>query len=110
MSNQTNTAAHERVTPRTGYDTKALMTGTEAWASTMTEYQRGVGQFISDRLAKDAEAIRQAMACRDCTAALETQGRWMDETLRDYTEEMKKLTSLYAKSGASTVREDRRRA
>ena len=108
MSNQTNTAAHERVTPRTGYDTTALMTGAETWFSTMTEYQRGVGQFISDRLAKDAEAIRQALSCRDWTAALEVQGRWVDETLRDYSEEITKLTGLYTKTTAPTIRERHR--
>ncbi len=67
--------------------------------------QREVGQFISDRLAKDAEAIRQALTCRDWAAALEIQGRWVDETLRDYSEEIKKLSGLYAKTTASTVRE-----
>ena len=84
------------------------LAGAETWWSTMTEYQREVGQFISDRLAKDAEAIRQALSCRDWTTALELQGRWVDETLRDYSEEMKKLTGLYAKTTASSVRERHR--
>ena len=101
-----NTVRDERTRPE--FPTGALA-GTEAWWSTMTEYQRGVGQFISNRLTKDAEAIRQALGCRDWTAALEIQGRWVDETLRDYTEEMKKFTGLYAKTTASTVREERRR-
>ena len=35
------------------------LAGAETWWSTMTEYQREVGQFISNRLAKDAEAIRK---------------------------------------------------
>ena len=86
-------------------DPTGSLVGAEAWWSTLTEYQREVGQFISDRLAKDAEAIRQALACRDWAAALEIQGRWVDETLRDYSEEIKKLTGLYAKTTAAAVRE-----
>ena len=100
-----NTARDERTQPE--FTTGALA-GAETWWSTMTEYQREVGQFISDRLAKDAEAIRQALSCRDWAAALEIQSRWMDETLRDYSEEMKKLTGLYAKTTASSVRERHR--
>ena len=86
----------------------ALLAGPEAWWSTITEYQHEVGQFISDRLAKDAEAIRQTLTCRDWAAALEIRGRWVDETLRDYSEEMKKLTGIHAKTTASTVRERHR--
>ena len=109
MSNQTHTPSHERVsTSRTATDTKTLMFGAETWMSTMAECQHEVGRFITDRLGKDAEAMRQTLTCRDWTAALELQGRWMDETLRDYSEEMKKLTGLYAKGAASTVREERR--
>ena len=104
MSNQTNTASNERLTTsRTQLDINALMTGAETWFSTMVECQKEVGRFITDRLEKDAESIRQTFSCRDWTAALELQGRWVDETL------MSKLTGLYAKGAASTVREERRR-
>jgi hypothetical protein len=36
------------------------------------------------------------------------QAKWVDETIRDYGEGMKKLTGIYAKHAASTVREERR--
>ena len=110
MSNQTNTASNERgTTRRTGLDIDALMTGPETWFSTMAECQKEVGRFITDRLEKDAESLRQTFSCRNWTAALELQGRWVDETLRDYSAQMSKLTGLYAKGAASTVREERRR-
>ncbi len=86
------------------------LAGAETWWATMAEYQNEVGQFISDRLAKNAEVIRETLSCRDWTAALEVQGRWIDETLRDYSEEVKRLAGLYTKGAASTVREERRRA
>ncbi len=76
----------------------------------MAECQQEVGRFVSDRLAKDGEAMRQALSCRDWTVALDIQARWVEETLRDYNAEMSKLAGLYAKSAASTVRDERRRA
>jgi len=109
MSNHTNTATNERVTtPRTGLDPKALMTGAETWWSTMAEYQQEVARFMSDRLAKGGDAIRQTLSCRSWTEALDVQSKWADETLRDYNAQMSKLSGLYARSAASTVREERR--
>jgi hypothetical protein len=111
MPSYTNTASDERVTNlRAGPDTKALMTGVETWWSTMAECQQELGRFVADRLAKDGEAMRQALSCRDWSVALDIQARWLEETLRDYNAEMSKLAGLYAKSASSTVREDRRRA
>ena len=78
--------------------------------STMTECQQEVGRFLTGRLEKDAEAIRQTLSCRDWTEALGIQARWMEEILRDYNAEMSKLTGLYAKTLTSTVREERRRS
>jgi len=100
-----NTVRDERTRPE--FPSGALA-GPETWWATMTEYQHEVGQFISDRLVKDAKAIRQTLSCRDWTAALEVQGRWVDETLRDYSEGMKRLSGLYAKQAAGTVRERHR--
>jgi hypothetical protein len=109
MSNPTNTATTERVTtPRTGLDTKALMTGAETWWSTMAESQQEVGRFLSDRLAKNSEAMQETLSCRNWTEAFDVRAKWADEALRDYTGEMSKLSGLYAKSAASTVREERR--
>jgi Phasin protein len=88
----------------------ALMAGATTWWSTLTECQQEVGRFLTGRLEKDAEAIRQTLSCRDWTEALDIQARWMEETLRDYNAEMSKLTGLYAKTLTSTVREERRRS
>ncbi len=51
-----NTVRDERVTNiRQEFPTGALVAGAETWWSTLTEYQQEVGQFVSDRLAKDSE-------------------------------------------------------
>jgi hypothetical protein len=111
MSNHTNTASNEHLTNRrAGFDTDALMAGAETWWSTVVECQQELGRFVSDRWAKDGEATRQTLSCRKWTEALDVQAKWADETLRDYNAQMRKLSGLYAKSAASTVREERRRS
>ena len=108
MLNPNNTASNERGNLRTAPDPKALMTGVETWWSTMAECQHEIGRFVSDRLVKDAEVMRQTLSCRDWTQALDMQAKWVDETLRDYNAEMSKLAGLYAKNAASAVRGERR--
>jgi hypothetical protein len=112
MSNQRSGASVERVVTNLREDapSRALMAGAETWWSSMAECQRELGRFISDRLAKNGEAIRETLTCRNWTDALEVQARWVDETLRDYNTEMSKLSGLYAKAAASGVQEERRRS
>ena len=108
MANQ-NTAAQERVANlREEFPSRALVAGAETWWSTVAEYQREIGHFVSDRLSKDGETIRQTLTCRSWRDALDLQARWVDETIRDYNEEMKKLTGLFAKAASSAVRDERR--
>ena len=104
-----NTAQQERVTSlRADFPSRALVAGAETWWSTVAECQREIGQFISDRLTKDGETLRQALSCRDWTEALDIQARWVDQTVRDYNAEITRLTGLYAKAAASAVRDERR--
>lgn len=101
--------AEESVTNlRAEFPSRALMVGAETWWSTMTEYQQEVGRFISDRLNKDGETVRQTLACGNWTDAVGIQARWVEEAVRDYNAEISKLTGLYAKRAASAVRDERR--
>ena len=104
MSNQ------NKINPdgRDGLAPEAFLAGAKTWWSTMTEYHQEVGRFVSDRLVKDAEVMRQTLSCRDWTQALDIQARWVDETLRDYNAEMRKLTGLSVKAASSAVAEERR--
>ena len=94
-------------TQRPEFPAETLVTGAGALWSTMVECQHEVGEFVSDRLTKDVETVRKTLSCRDWTEALDVQGRWLNETLQDYSTEMKKLTGIYAKHAAATVREER---
>ena len=106
-----NSIRDEQVTNmRPEFLSGALVAGAETWWSTMAECQQEMGRFITGRLEKDAEALKQTLSCRDWAVALDIQARWVEETLRDYNAEMSKLTGLYAKSASSSVREERRRA
>ena len=107
MSSQRHSATVDRLPDsRADLGSNALMASAETWWSTLAEYQREVGRFISDRLSKDGEAIRETLTCRTWSDVLHVQSRWVDETLRDYDAEMSKLTGLYANGAAA--REDRR--
>jgi hypothetical protein len=110
MSNENKTTSNERgTTVHDGLATQAFGMGAEI-CSTMADYQREVERFASDRLAKDGEAMRQTLSCRDWTGVFDIQARWVEETLRDYNAEMSKLTGMYAKSTASAVRDEHRRS
>jgi hypothetical protein len=76
----------------------------------MAECQEEVGRFVSDRLAKDGEALRQSLTCRDWTEAVDVQARWFEETLRDYNTEMRKLTELFSNATSPAVQDNRRAA
>ena len=107
MSSQRKSATVDRL-PNAGGDpgSGALMAGAETWWSTLAECQREMGRFISDRLSKDGDAIRETLTCQNWTDVLEVQSKWVDETLRDYNAEMSRLSGLYAKGAAAAVRED----
>jgi hypothetical protein len=112
MSNQRSAASMESVVTRLRPEipTKALLGGVEAWWSTVAECQREMARFVSDRLTKDGEAIKQTWSCPNWTDALAIQTNWMDQTARDYNAEVTKLTDLYTKAASSVDHTDHRSA
>ncbi len=108
MDNQSSVASLESVAAslRPEVPSKVLLNGTGTWWSTMAECQREMAQFVSDRLAKDGEAIKETLKCRIWADALAVQTKWFDETVRDYNAEVRKLTDLYTKSASSALQTD----
>ncbi len=85
---------------------RALATAAQAWFSATTECQREMIGFVSMRLEKDGEAIREMAACKNAADVAAIQSRWLTETLRDYNAEMGKLMAICTKSvnGGATER------
>ncbi|MFL5203368.1 MAG: phasin family protein [Microvirga sp.] len=81
-----------------GDNNQALAKAAESWFAATTESQREMMGFMSERLEKDSEAIREMMACRNPADVMAIQSRWIEETLRDYNAEMTKLMTIYTKS------------
>jgi hypothetical protein len=79
-----------------------------AWFSTMAACQREVLEFMSRRLERDGEAMREAIACRNIGDALAVQTRWLDETLRDYSDEATRLLALSVQGSESSGAAERR--
>lgn len=77
---------------------RALASAAEAWFAASAECQREMIGFISMRLEKDGEIAREMMGCKNLADATAVQSRWMEETLRDYNDEMGKLMTICSRS------------
>lgn len=77
---------------------RALANAAESWFSAITESQREMIGFVSMRLEKDGEAVREMMACKSPADVAAIQSRWIEETLRDYNSEMGKLMTICTRS------------
>ncbi len=112
MSNQKSSAALENTVTnlRSELPNRALLDRAQTLWSTVAEcqqeYQQEVAHFVSDRLAKDGEAIKETLTSRNWPDALAVQARWVDETIRDYNAEITKLAKLYTKAAASAARKE----
>jgi hypothetical protein len=69
----------------------------EAWCSIIVECQREAAAFVTERLEKDKEAIREALAAKDLVDAATIQARWVQQTMQDYAAEMSKMLSIYTR-------------
>jgi hypothetical protein len=79
-----------------------------AWLSTIAACQREMLEFMSHRLEKDGETMREAITCRNLGDALAVQTRWIDETLRDYSNEATRLLEIYTGAGEHADQTTRR--
>jgi hypothetical protein len=77
---------------------QALANAVETWFAATTECQREMFSFVSMRLEKDGEATREMMACKNLVDVAAIQSRWVQETLRDYNNEVSKLMTIWTKS------------
>jgi hypothetical protein len=66
----------------------------EAWWSVAGACQREMLEFVSRRLEKDGLTIRQVMSARDWTDTLTVQSQWLEDTMRDYSEEATKVIGI----------------
>jgi hypothetical protein len=70
----------------------------EAWFAATTVYQREMTGFVSMRLQKDGDAVREMMGCKNPADVAVIHSRWVEETLRDYNSEITKLMTIFTKS------------
>jgi hypothetical protein len=68
-----------------------MMPGTDTLFATFASKQREMLDFVTMRLEKDSELIRELGACRNWADALTVHSRWVQETIHDYTAEASKL-------------------
>ena len=68
--------------------------GLEAWWSVAGACQREILEFASRRLEKDGITIRQVMTAKDWPGRLTVQSQWLEDTMRDYSEEATKVIAI----------------
>jgi hypothetical protein len=74
------------------------------WLSMASECRREMIGFVASRLAKDGDAMREVLGCRNPAAAMEIHSRWVQETIRDYSAEMTRMFAVSARLMDATVR------
>jgi hypothetical protein len=77
--------------------------GTEAWWATASEHQSEMLDFMSHRLSKDADAVRELGQCRSWEDASGVHSKWLQDTVKDYAAEATKVTAINVKHGADAV-------
>jgi hypothetical protein len=83
--------------------TNPLATGTMTnWLETVSECQRELMDFVSERLAKDNDTVRQIMASKSPADAFEAQSRWAQQTVADYSAETSRILAICAKHQPKT--------
>lgn len=76
-----------------------MVNGFQTWMAVNRECQREMMDFVSKRLAKDSDTMREILATRNLADAAAAQSRWVEETLRDYSAQMTRLMAIYTKAG-----------
>jgi hypothetical protein len=82
---------------------QAIMSGIETWFEAATECQREMAGFVSDRLAKDSDTLREMLASKTPSEVMELHARWLQDTFRDYGAELTKMFAIYTKHTAGAV-------
>jgi hypothetical protein len=81
--------------------------GTEAWWATASEHQSEMLDFMSHRLSKDADAVRELGQSRSWEDASGVHSKWLQDTFKDYSAEASKLMAINVKQAADAA-QDRR--
>jgi hypothetical protein len=77
---------------------QAMAVAAESWFAAMAECQREMIGFVSMRLEKDGATAREMMACKSPADISTIQSRWIEDTMRDYNDEMNKLMTICTQS------------
>jgi hypothetical protein len=92
-----------------GLPSGTMLPGMDTWWSTMAEGQREFMHFMTDRISKDGEAVQELISSRNWSEAMTVQTRWLQEMMRDYLDETRKMASLYSRQATEAVQSQRAR-
>ena len=74
-----------------------MVTGTEAWWARGSEHQSEMLDFVSHRLSKASEAVRELSQCRSWEEASGVHSKWIEGTLTDCSAQSTKVAAINVK-------------
>jgi Phasin protein len=86
---------------------RALVDNMEVWLATTRDCQHRMSNFMSSRLAKDGEAMREILACRNPVEAMAVHARWVQEAVQDYLSEMTEMVAIYTRQRSDSANKKR---
>jgi hypothetical protein len=86
-----------------------MTTATAAWWARGSEHQSEMLDFMSHRLSKASETMRELGQCRSWEDASGVHSKWIEGTLTDYSAQFTKVAAINVKQGADAVQGRQRR-
>ena len=80
-----------------------MTTATAAWWAKGSEHQSEMLNFMSHRLSKASEAVRELGQCRSWEEASGVHSKWLQDTFTDYSAEATKVMAINVKHGADVA-------
>jgi hypothetical protein len=86
-----------------------MTTATAAWWAKGSEHQSEMLDFMSHRLSKASEAVRELGQCRSWEDASGVHSKWFHDALTDYSAQSTKVAAINVKQGADGAQGRQRR-
>ena len=77
--------------------TRRLCEQGQSVAQTITQWNNEVSHFLTNRVARNGEAIGRMTKCQNLPDAFAVQAQWVQDTADDYLKEMSKLLEVNSK-------------
>ena len=100
-------ASHNKTDGTKSPNGAPVLTGAPPWMSMISDYNGELFDFMARRFAKDARMMRELHDCENLNEVSDVHAKWLQETMRDYSDEATKLMALPLKPSAQAMHDER---